>query len=121
MRRTRMHMVAIASLYLLASVFAAEAQPPDATLTVHTASSAVGVGTSGGGGMVTFQGKAYPCRIEGPAVGAGGSSRAAAIGNVYNLTHIEDFSGHDTAVSASAVLADGGDVATHAESARGGD
>jgi hypothetical protein len=112
MRHTCMPMVAIASLCLLASVLAAEAPHPDATLTVHTASSAVGVGPSGGRGMVTFQGQAYPCRIEGLAVGAGGSSRAAAIGKVYNLTHIEDVSGHYTAVSASAVLADSGDVAT---------
>ena len=48
-RRTSMPLVAIASLCLLASVLAAEAQPPDATLTGHTASIAVGVGTSGGG------------------------------------------------------------------------
>jgi hypothetical protein len=42
----------------------------------------------------------------------GGISGIEVIGNVYKLTHSEDVSGHDTAVSASAVLADGGDVAT---------
>ena len=42
----------------------------------------------------------------------GGISGIEVIGNVYKLTRSEDVSGHDTAVSASAVLADGGDVAT---------
>ena len=42
----------------------------------------------------------------------GGISGIEVIGNVYKLARSEDVSGHDTAVSASAVLADGGDVAT---------
>ena len=85
MRRTIMNVVAIASLCLLASVLAAEAQQPDATLTVHTVSIAVGAGYSWGGGIVTFQGHEYPCRIDGLAVGAVGISSADAIGNVYHL------------------------------------
>jgi hypothetical protein len=112
MRRTIIHVVALARLCLLASVLAAEAQPPDATLTVHTVSIAAGVGSSWGGGMVTFQGQAYPCRIDGLSIGEGGISSADASGHVYHLTHIEDFSGHDLAVSAGALLAGGGDVAT---------
>ena len=112
MRRTIMNVVAIASLCLMASFLAAEAQPPDATLKVHMASIAVGVGTSGGGGIVTFQGQEYPCRVDGLSVGEVGSSSAEAIGNVYNLTNIEDFSGDYLAVSAGAVLAGGGDVTT---------
>jgi len=111
-RRTSMPLVAIASLCLLASVLAAEAQPPDATLTVHTTSVATGIGYSWGGGMLTFQGQAYPCRIDGLAVGEVGISSADAIGNVYHLTKIEDFSGTYMAVSTGAVLAGGGDIAT---------
>ena len=112
MRRTIMPVVAIASLCLMSSVLAAEAQPPDATLKVHTVSIAVGVGYSWGGGIVTFQGQEYPCRVDGLAVGEVGISSADAIGNVYHLTNIEDFSGHYMAVSAGAVLAGGGDVTT---------
>jgi hypothetical protein len=112
MRRTIIHVVALASLCLMASVLAAEAQQSDATLKVHTVSIAVGVGYSWGEGIVTFQGQASPCRIDGLAVGEVGSSSAKAIGHVYHLTHIENFSGHDTAVSAGALLAGGGDVAT---------
>jgi hypothetical protein len=61
---------------------------------------------------VTFRGKAYPCRIDGLAVGGAGISSADAIGNVYHLTHIEDFSGDYLAVSAGALLAGGADIAT---------
>jgi len=112
MRRTIMNVVAIASLCLMASFLSAEAQQPDATLKVHTASIAVGVGYSWGGGIVTFQGQEYPCRVDGLSVGEVGISSAEAIGNVYNLTNIEDFSGDYLAVSAGAVLAGGGDVTT---------
>jgi hypothetical protein len=72
----------------------------------------MGVGYSWGGGIVTFQGQEDPCRIDGLSVGAGGISSADAIGNVYHLTNIEDFSGDYLAVSAGALLAGGGDVAT---------
>ena len=112
MGRIIMHVVVIASLCLMASVLAVQAQPPDATLKVHIVSIAVGAGYSWGGGIVTFRGKEYPCRIDGLFVGGAGISSADAIGNVYHLTHIEDFSGHYLAVSAGAMLAGGGDVAT---------
>ena len=53
-----------------------------------------------------------PFRIDGLSVGDVGISSADAIGNVYHLTNIEDFSDHYLAVSAGALLAGGGDVAT---------
>src|SRR5467141_2660584 len=112
MRRTIMNVVATAGFVLLLSCLSAAAQSPDATLKVHTASIAVGVGYSWGGGIVTFRGKEYPCRIDGLAVGGAGISSADAIGNVYHLTNIEDFSGDYLAVSTGALLAGGGDVAT---------
>ena len=56
MRHTIMQVVAVASLYLMASVLAARAQPPDATLKVHIVSIALGAGYSWGGGIVTFRG-----------------------------------------------------------------
>ena len=112
MRRTIMNAVTVASLVLILSCLSAAAQQPDATLKVHTASIAVGVGYSWGGGIVTFQGKEYLCRVDGLAVGEVGISSADAIGHVYHLTHLEDFSGTYTTVSTGAVLAGGGDVAT---------
>src|SRR2546426_5483126 len=58
------------------------------------------------------KGKSIPAASLGSPSVRGGISGIEVIGNVYKLTRSEDVSGHDTAVSASAVLADGGDVAT---------
>src|SRR5262245_21783676 len=80
MGRIIMHVVVIASLCLMASVLAVQAQPPDATLKVHIVSIAVGASYSWGGGIVTFRGKEYPCRIDGLFVGGTGISSADAIG-----------------------------------------
>ena len=114
MRRTIMHAVTVASLVLILSCLSAAAQQPDATLTLHTASiaSRAGVGYSWGGGIITFQGKEYACRVDGLSVGEVGISSADAVGNVYHLTNLEDFSGTYMAVSTGAILAGGGDVAT---------
>ena len=112
MRRTIMNVVAIASLFLMSSFLSVEAQPPDATLRVRTTSIAVGIGYSWGEGIVTFQGQEYPCRVDGLSVGEVGISSTDAIGNVYHLTNLEDFSGNYMAVSAGGALAGGGGVAT---------
>ena len=112
MRRTLMQAVTVASLFVMFSCLSAVAQDPDAILKVHTTSIAAGVGYSWGGGMLTFQGQAYPCRIDGLAVGEVGISSADALGNVYHLTHLADFSGTYTAVGTGGALGGGGDIAT---------
>jgi hypothetical protein len=112
MRRTLMHAVTVASLILVSSVLSAAAQAPDAILKVHTTSIAAGVGYSWGGGMLTFQGQEYPCRIDGLAVGEVGISSAEALGNVYHLTDLADFSGTYTAVGTGGALGGGGSIAT---------
>jgi outer membrane immunogenic protein len=112
MRRTLMSVMAIASLWLMFHLISAEAQPPDATLTWTTVSLADGVGYSWGEGILTFQGQAYPFRVEELSVGDMGVSKAEATGNVYHLTKIEDFGGDYVAVSASAAIAGGSGIAT---------
>jgi hypothetical protein len=100
MRRTLMGVMAIASLLLMLNLISAEEKQPDATLTWDTASIPDGVGYGWGTGVLTFQGKEYPFRIEEISVGDTGISRAEATGNVYNLTKIEDFSGNYAAARA---------------------
>src|SRR2546429_7618672 len=100
LRGPRMQAVTVASLFVMFSCRSAVAQDPDAILKVHTTSIAAGVGYSWGGGMLTFQGQAYPCRIDGLAVGEVGIGSGEAIGVVYNLTNLADFSGSDTAAGA---------------------
>jgi hypothetical protein len=80
MRRTLMSAMAIASLWLLFHLIAAEAQPPDATLTWTAVSLADGVGYSWGEGVLAFQGQAYPFRVEALSVGDMGISKAEATG-----------------------------------------
>jgi hypothetical protein len=112
MRRTMMSVMVIASLLLLLNLISAEGEQPDATLTLHTVSMAYGVGYSWGAGVLTFQGKAYPFRVEELSVGQIGISRVEATGNVYNLTTLEDFSGDYAAASTSAAIAEGSGIAT---------
>ena len=84
MRRTIMHVVVIASLCLMASVLTAAAQPPDATLKVHTVSIAVGAGYSWGGGIVTFRGKNMPAASMGSPLG--GQASAAPMRLATSIT-----------------------------------
>src|SRR2546430_14885505 len=102
-----MCVMAIASLLLMLNLIPAEVERPDATLTWHMVSIADGVGYSWGAGVLTFQGKAYPFRVEELSVGDIGISRAEATGNVYHLTKLEDFSGDYAAASTSAAIAEG--------------
>jgi outer membrane immunogenic protein len=112
MRRSIMSVMAIASLLLMLHLISAEVQHPDATITWHTVSMADGIGYSWGAGVLTFQGQAYPFRVEELSVGDMGISRAEATGHVYHLTTVEDFSGDYAAASASAAIAGGHGIAT---------
>ena len=112
MRRPLMSVMAMASLWLMFQLISAETQPPDATLTWTTVSLADGVGYSWGEGVLTFQGHAYPFRVEALAVGDMGISKAEATGNVYHLTRLEDFGGDYVAASASAAIGGGHGIAT---------
>jgi outer membrane immunogenic protein len=104
--------MAIASLLLLLNLIPAVVDHPDATLTLHTVSVADGVGYSWGAGVLTFQGKAYPFRVEGISAGDIGINRAEATGTVYHLTKVEDFGGDYVAASASAAIAGGNGIGT---------
>ena len=112
MRYALMSVIAIAGLLLLLNLIPTEVEQPDATLTLHTVALADGVGYRWGAGVLTFQGKIHPFRIEEIAVGDIGISRAEATGNVYHLTRIEDFSGDYMAASTSAAITRGNGMAT---------
>jgi hypothetical protein len=46
-----------------------------------------------GGGRLYFKGKSYPFSVGGLGIGGIGVSRMQAVGQVYNLKDIKDFSG----------------------------
>jgi hypothetical protein len=112
MRYVLISVIAIAGLLLLLNLMPAMVDRPDATLTLHTVAVADGVGYRWGAGVLTFQGKTYPFRVEGISVGDIGIDRVEATGNVYHLTKIGDFSGDYVAASTTAAIAEGNGIAT---------
>src|SRR5262249_44676573 len=69
---------------------------PDATLRMSTGGFALGIGGSSGSGTLTYRGKTYPCRVSGLAVGRVGMTSSSAVGDVFNLRHLQDFNGQYT-------------------------
>ena len=69
---------------------------PDATLRMSTGGFALGIGGSSGSGTLTYRGKNYPFRVSGLAVGRVGATSSSAVGDVFNLRHLQDFNGHYT-------------------------
>jgi hypothetical protein len=111
MRRTLIMLVAVGSLVALVGGLAgAQSKQPDATLDISEGSVAVGIGFSWGKGTLTYKGKKYPVKVEGLSVGEVGVSRATAVGKVYDLKKIEDFSGNYAAGGAAATVGGGAGV-----------
>src|SRR5262252_4166315 len=69
---------------------------PDATLRMSIGGFHLGIGGSSGSGTLTYRGKNYPFRVSGLAVGRVGMTSSSAVGDVFNLRHLQDFNGHYT-------------------------
>jgi hypothetical protein len=69
---------------------------PDATLRMSIGGVHLGIGGSSGSGTLTYRGKNYPFRVSGMAVGRVGVTNTSAVGDVFNLRHLQDFNGHYT-------------------------
>jgi hypothetical protein len=67
---------------------------PDATLRLSTGGFALGIGVNWGSGTLTYRGKNYPVKVKGLSVGRVGATSSSAYGEVFNLKHLQDFSGH---------------------------
>ena len=67
---------------------------PDATLRLSGGSFALGIGFRWGSGTLTYKGKNYPVKVNGLSVGKVGMTGVSAIGEVFNLKHLQDFNGH---------------------------
>ena len=78
---------------LCGSAVAQDAKKPDATVKLSEGTVAVGIGWSWGKGVLTYQGKTYPFKVEGLTVGEVGVTKAEATGDVFNLKKLEDFNG----------------------------
>jgi hypothetical protein len=69
---------------------------PDATLRMSIGGVHLGIGGSSGSGTLTYRGKNYPFRVSGMAVGRVGVTSSSAVGDVFNLRHLQDFNGNYT-------------------------
>ena len=49
-----------------------------------------------GSGTLTYNGKNYPFRVSGMAIGRVGMTNSSATGEVFNLRHLQDFNGNYT-------------------------
>ena len=109
MRRTLLALVVIAAIAVPSGGALAHSKP-DATLKISGHSVAAGIGYSWGKGTLTYKGKHYPFNVDGLSLVDVGVSSVEANGTVYNLKHLDDFSGQYTAASASGALGGGAGV-----------
>ena len=112
MINARMGFLAVAAILCLTGPALAQSGAPDATLTLSSDSVAAGVGYSWGHGILHYHGKDYPVSVQGLSVGAVGAARADAVGDVYGMRNLQDFSGNYFGVGVGATLAGGGSVAS---------
>jgi hypothetical protein len=91
----------------LAQTPAPAAKKPDGRVKLTEGSVAVGIGWSWGKGVLTYQGKTYPFKVEGLSVLEVGVTKAEASGEVYNLKNLDDFAGVYRTASAEATAVKG--------------
>ena len=102
---------AMLSVPLWATTTRAADEKPDATLEFNGGSAAAGIGVSWGAGVLKYEGKSYPFKVNGLSIGAVGLSQASASGDVFNLKKLEDLNGNYVAVGAGLTVAGGGAAA----------
>ncbi len=114
MKRLAMFTVITMTLVLCLSglAVAQDKKTPDATLTMSEGQFAFGIGFSWGKGVLTYQGKEYPFKVDGLSVVDIGISKATSSGKVYNLKKLDDFNGNYTAATAEGTLAGGAGAVT---------
>jgi len=113
MKRLAMFTVITMILFLcLFGLAVAQDKTPDATLTMSEGQFAFGVGFNWGKGVLTYQGKEYPFKVNGLSVVDVGISKATSSGKVYNLKNLNDFNGNYTAASAEGTLGGGAGALT---------
>jgi len=110
MRRPRIIMCLAMVALLLLAVSPGQGQapyPPKGTVNIDLTGVGLGLGVSWGSGTLRYEGQTYPFSIEGLKVGDVGISTMRAVGTVYNLNNVADFSGTYMAVGAGISVAGG--------------
>ena len=97
--------------YMASSTMAEEDAKKDAqpvgTVAIDEKQINLGIGASWGHGVLSFQGADYKFKVKGFKALAVGVVKVSAVGDVYNMTDLSQFSGTYNAASASIALAAG--------------
>lgn len=100
----------LAAMPLLCAVGPASAQDktPDGKVEISSTSFALGIGGSGGSGILTLNdGTSYPFSVSEFNVGSVGLTKVSATGEVYNLKDISEFPGVYSEASADIAVGGG--------------
>jgi hypothetical protein len=97
---------------------AASQNVPSGTIEFTGGSVAAGIGYTWGKGILIFEGRHYPLKVDGLSALHVGISGYSASGTVYDLTKVNDINGVYTAVSAGVAVA-GGASATAMKNSKG--
>jgi hypothetical protein len=116
--RLTVALIVLISSGLVKAHSAASQDVPDATIEFSGGSVAAGVGYTWGRGILTYEGKHYPVKVDGLSIVHVGVSHYTASGAVYHMTQVTDINGVYTAVSAGAAVA-GGASATAMKNSKG--
>ena len=105
--RGRVIGIVLSSLLMVTALAIAQDGPPSGKVWMESRSVAIGIGVSWGDGKLTFQGKDYPFDVKGLSVVDLGVSKVTAVGEVFNLKKLSDFSGNYVAGQAGAAMGAG--------------
>ena len=103
----RIGICVLAAGVLFVAGIASSQDTPSGTVSVESKTVAVGIGVSWGDGKLSYQGKEYPFSLNGLSVVDLGISKVTAVGEVFNLKKVGDFSGNYVAAQAGAALGAG--------------
>jgi hypothetical protein len=79
---------------------------PDASIEIHETQASLIGSVAWGSGTLTYRGMRYPIRVRGIGIGGVGFSRTSAMGEVYGLKQLNDFSGLYGEARTGAVVGD---------------
>jgi hypothetical protein len=117
-RKLTVALIVLVSVGLVRVHSAASQEVPDATIEFSGGSVAAGIGFTWGRGILTYQGKHYPVKVDGLSIVHVGVSHYTASGAVYHMTQVTNITGVYAAASAGAAVA-GGASATAMKNSKG--
>jgi len=99
----------LAAAALAGGLFASSAAmaQPDATIHFGGGSIAFIGSVQWGGGMLHYNGRSVPLKVNGIGIGAIGADKFSAEGEVFHLHHLHDINGTYTAINANATAGAG--------------